>query len=63
MTELLRGKANTLPQGSRGLGLWTVARLLDRVGGEVAVGVGLESGTAVTVFIPFLEGRRGNEAA
>lgn len=62
--ELLRGKgAPPLPQGGRGLGLWTVARLLDRVGGGVEVGCGPAGGTRVTVFVPFPEGRRADAAA
>ncbi len=64
MAGLLRSKATApLPQGGRGLGLWTVARLLDRVGGEVEVGVGAEGGTTVTLSIPFLERRRTYAAA
>jgi sensor histidine kinase regulating citrate/malate metabolism len=64
MADLLRSKSVApLPRGGRGLGLWTVARLLERTGGDVEVAVMAEGGTAVTVFIPFLEGRRDNAAA
>ncbi|HYG90126.1 MAG TPA: HAMP domain-containing sensor histidine kinase [Azospirillum sp.] len=64
MADLLRGKGSALlPQGGRGLGLWTVARLLDRVGGDVEVAVGATGGTAVTLSIPFLERRRSHAAA
>ncbi|MDF3052497.1 MAG: kinD, partial [Geminicoccaceae bacterium] len=64
MADLLRSKSVApLPRGGRGLGLWMVARLLDRIGGDVEIAVGAEGGTAVTVFIPFLEGRRSNAAA
>jgi signal transduction histidine kinase len=88
MADLLRSKGVApLPRGGRGLGLWTVARLLERTGGDVEVvvtagggtdvtagggtdgpGGGGRAGTAgggtdVTIFIPFLKGRRGNAAA
>jgi len=64
MTVLLRSKAAApLPRGGRGLGLWTVARLLDRVGGEVKASIGPQGGTTVTLSIPFVEGRRTYAAA
>lgn len=64
MAELLKGRgAAPLPQSGRGLGLWTVARLLERVGGDVEVAVGAAGGTAVTLTIPVLERRRSHAAA
>lgn len=64
MAALLRGKSTALlPQSGRGLGLWTVARLLDRADGDVEVAVGAAGGTTVTLSIPFHERRRSHAAA
>ncbi|WP_051341129.1 sensor histidine kinase [Azospirillum halopraeferens] len=57
MAELLRSRGTApLPRGG-GLGLWTVARLLERTGGTVAVDAGPGRGTAVTLTIPFPDAR------
>lgn len=69
MVALLGCRGSTsLPQSGRGLGLWTVARLLDRVGGEVDVAIRPAAGepaagTTVTLSIPLQETRRSHEAA
>lgn len=64
MAEVLTSKgAAPLPQGGRGLGLWTVGRLLDRVGGGVDIRVDPAGGTAITLSVPLLERRRRDAAA
>ncbi|MBK4722054.1 HAMP domain-containing histidine kinase [Azospirillum sp. YIM DDC1] len=63
MAEVLASRGTApLPQGGRGLGLWTVGRLLDRVGGGVDIEVGPAGGTAITLTIPQAE-RRPRHAA
>ncbi|MGQ9369458.1 sensor histidine kinase [Azospirillum sp. ST 5-10] len=52
MAALLASRgAAPLPRGGRGLGLWTVARLLERTRGGVAVAAG-PAGTTITLTLP-----------
>ena len=40
-------------RAGRGLGLWMVRRVVDDLGGSVAIAAKREGGTAVTLTIPF----------
>ena len=67
MADVLRAKGGAVLPGGQGLGLWTVARLLERTGGTVEIAAGPEGGTAITLVLPVVEDaaleRRPQDAA
>jgi signal transduction histidine kinase len=56
MAELLGKAPPTAPSAKVGLGLWTAARLLNRVGGTVAIETGPGKGTTLSIAIPIVVG-------
>jgi signal transduction histidine kinase len=62
--ELLTSPAqSTLPERAQGLGIWTSARLITRLGGTAMVERRQEGGTRIVISIPLSEGIRLDEVA
>jgi signal transduction histidine kinase len=62
--ELLTSPAQgSLPERAQGLGIWTSARLIARVGGTAMVEQRQKGGTHIVISIPLSEGSRLDEVA
>lgn len=59
VASLVTGEVDALPQ-ERGLGIWMVANLVDRIGARLSVSSQEGSGTAVTIIIPASEATETN---
>jgi signal transduction histidine kinase len=60
---LARPDQNALPEGAEGLGIWTSARLIARLGGTARADRRQEGGTHIAISIPLSEGVRLDDVA
>ncbi|MCK6450388.1 MAG: HAMP domain-containing histidine kinase [Alphaproteobacteria bacterium] len=58
MAALLGSASPEAPSAKVGLGLWTAARLLNRIGGTVAIRTAPGKGTTLAIVVPVTKGER-----